>query len=84
VAACEVRVGSLKMATWRVTYRPAWAAPGGWLIRDVEAVELRDGKQITLLGRTLVMDQPREVIALRVDKRELAGGPFRLCDVHAG
>jgi len=72
------------VATWRVTYRPAWAGPRVWLIQDVEAHELRDdGKQVTLLGRALVMDQPREVIALRVDKRELAGRPFRLCDVHA-
>ena len=72
------------MATWRVTYRPAWAAPGAHLIRDVEAQELRDdGKQFTLIGQALVMDQPREVIALRVDKRELAGQPFQLCDVHA-
>jgi hypothetical protein len=71
------------MATWRVTYRPA-CDPRAWLVRDVEADELReDARQFTLTGRALVLDQPRDVIALRVDKRELAGKPFRLCEVHA-
>jgi hypothetical protein len=72
------------VATWRITYRPAWAASGVYLIWDVEADEVYDdGRTVTLYGHALVMDRPRQVIALRVDKRVLAGKPFRLCDVHA-
>jgi len=54
---------------------PAGATPGALLIRDMEADEVHDhGRFVTRLGRALVMDEHRQVIALRVDKRELAGG----------
>jgi hypothetical protein len=72
------------VATWRVTYRPDRAGPRVWLIHDVEADEVyNDGRFVTLQGGRLVMDQPRQVTALRGDRRELAGRPFRLCDVPA-
>jgi hypothetical protein len=46
-----------------------------WLIQDVEADEVYDdGRFVTMQGRRPVMDQPRQVTALRVDKRELEAG----------
>jgi hypothetical protein len=53
------------MATWRVTDRPACGLRVP-LIQDVEADQVYDhGHQITPYGRALVMEKPRQVIALR-------------------
>jgi hypothetical protein len=69
--------------TWRLTYRPgAW--PRAPLVVDVDADEHEEHEWYHEFWRnTLVVDRPRRVIELRVDRRDLAVRPFRVCHVRA-
>jgi len=69
------------MPIWRLTYRPT-ASPPSPLITDVVAeVHEEHQRHHVFFADVPVMDRPRRFIVLRVDKRDLAGRPFRLCDV---
>jgi len=60
-------------------------APRAWLVYDVEAdvCELTANGWWVLYRDELIVGSVRQVIALRVHERDLAGRPFRLCHVAA-